>query len=138
MVKNTLRWPVALFPKQHLQKCRTEGCAFVQTKMATNNRNKKKKKKHNKSYSGLNGGSDRGPGCHTEGPWGQAESNTQPESCWITFPACCSTTTTYSKPGRARGRGYYRAFHCTVAIRLCSGNSLTTALFFPACPPHCM
>lgn len=43
------------------------------------------KKKHNKSYSELNGGSDRGPGCHTEGPWGQTEQHTAPRAAGSHF-----------------------------------------------------
>lgn len=69
-----------------------------------------KQKKHNKSYFELNGGCDRGPGCRTEGPWGQAQSDTYPQSCWITFPAWSSDRMTFSNPGRALGRGYYSSF----------------------------
>lgn len=45
----------------------------------------RQKKKHNKSYSELNGSSDRGPGCHTEGPWGQTEQHTAPRAAGSHF-----------------------------------------------------
>lgn len=121
--ENNLHWPVAQFPNSICRNVKWRAVLLFTQKWPQTIGTKKR---HNKSYFELNRGSDRGPGCHTEGPWGQTQSDTQPQSCWITFPAWCSARMTYNNPGSTQERGYYRTFHCTgnKMIRFCSGSLL--------------
>lgn len=119
--KNTMCWPVAQFPNSICRNAKWMGLCLCSD---INGRKQLKQKKHNKSYSELNGSSDRGPR-------GQALSNAQPQSCWIAFPAGCSASMTYNNPWSTQDRGYYRAFHCirNKSIRLWLGSPWTVFCF---------
>lgn len=75
MRENTLCCPVAQFPNDICRNVKRRGCGFCSD---LNGHKQLKQKKHNKSYFELNGGSDRGPGCHTEVPEGRRRATHSP------------------------------------------------------------